>query len=438
MVRSGIGYSGIFSFDWNGGMKKRILFFTNCFIFGGCENVLVNLINSPQLKKEWDIHYAYGYNKEYDKGVKLNFSESVRKYPLPLLENVPVFYRLNLINNKTLFQKVIIFFIKVILTILRVIGIYSLWNIIVIFVLFKIVKPDILFINNGGYPAALACRNAVYSAKIAGIRKILFNVNNLALKRNGFIAKREDEFIRNNVSYFITASLTAKMKLIENIGISEEKTIQVYNTSKELKANKHRNDLLTEYQIPKDKFIITEVGLLTERKGQIYILRALKNIKEKNKDVFERIIVFLVGEGEDRTKLENYIKENGLDKNVILTGHRDDDTDFINAADIFVLPSNGSEDMPYVILYAMSLKKAIIATKSAGIVEEIRDGIDGILLDINEREKLSDSIIELINNKDMREYYAGNAYTRFIDYFSFEKIISKYINIFNSLLIKKH
>ena len=419
-------------------MKNRILFFTNCFIFGGCENVLVNLINSSHLNKEWDIHYAYGYTKEYDKGVKRYFSDNVRKHSLLLLENASVFYRLNLIQNTNLLQKAIIFMIRIILTMLEVCGVYSLWNIIVIFVLFKIVKPDILFINNGGYPAALACRNAVYSAKLAGINKILFNVNNLALKRDGFFAKREDEFIRNNVSYFITASLTAKTKLIENIGVSEEKTIQVYNTVKELKVNRRRDELLTEYHIPKDRYVITEVGLLTERKGQIYLLRALKSIRENNRDIFEKVTVFLVGEGEDREKLEKYIKLNDLDKNVILTGHRDDDADFINAADIFVLPSNGGEDMPYVILYAMTLKKAIIATKSAGIVEEIRNGIDGILLDIDEREKLSDSIIELINNKERREQYARNAYTRFIGFFSYEKIISKYMNIFSSLLIEGH
>jgi len=128
------------------------------------------------------------------------------------------------------------------------------------------------------------------------------------------------------------------------------------------------------------------------------------------------------------------IQEYQLSDNVIITGYQKDYYDFINAADLFILPSVSNEDMPLVILSAMKLGKTIVSTKVAGIVEEIRDGIDGVLLDPSELHKLSLVIEELYNNRTLRERYGGNAKQRYHDCFLTENILTAYINIYKKLL----
>jgi len=105
-----------------------------------------------------------------------------------------------------------------------------------------------------------------------------------------------------------------------------------------------------------------------------------------------------------------------------LTGYRSDSIDFINACDVFILPSISNEDMPLVVLEAMRLGKTIIASKFGGIEEEIENNVSGVLIEpnlISFSSDLAKSIIDLyINNKS--EFYGFNARERYNKYFSAE------------------
>ena len=411
-------------------MRKKLLFYSDCYLFGGCETLLVNLINSIEVNDIFYVHYAYAWNKEYQDGVDRRLSGFASKYTLRILSNANLFYRINLarinrhgmLRPKTSFRS----FAKN--------GIYGLFNLLRLYLFFKRIKPDILHINDGGYPGAPSCLVAVFSAKMAGIKHIVFSVNNLAYPQKGVIAKFIDEYIKKNVDYFITASGLARDKLIERRGFAPAKIVQIFNALGEEKVLKNRQELLTAYDVTTDRFIIVTVALLTERKGQTFLLNALHEIKQRNISLLRNIVLFLVGDGEDRSKLERLIQEYQLSDNVIITGYQNDYYDFINAADLFILPSVSNEDMPLVILSAMKLGKTIVSTKVAGIVEEIRDGIDGVLLDPSELHKLPLVIEELYNNRTLRERYGGNAKQRYHDCFLTENILTAYINIYKKLL----
>lgn len=411
-------------------MRRKLLFYSDCYLFGGCETLLVNLINSDEVNDIFYVHYAYAWSKEYQDGVDSRLSGFESKYPLRVLSNTNLFYRIDLTRTNrhgTFIQKLPF-------VLLQRIGIYSLFNLFRLYFFFKKIKPDILHINDGGYPGAPSCLVAVFSAKMAGVKHIVFNVNNLAHPQKNILAKLIDEYIAKNVDYFVTASALARDKLIGHRSFAPAKIIQISNALGEEKVLKSRQELLAAYDVTADRFIIATVALLTERKGQIFLLNALNKIKQRDPTLLSNIVLFLVGDGEDRSKLECLIQEYQLSDNVIITGYRDDYYDFINAADLFILPSVTDEDMPLVILSAMKLSKTIISTKVAGIVEEIRDGIDGVLLDPSELHKLPRVIKELYNNRTLRERYGGSAKQRYHECFSIENIITAYINIYRELL----
>jgi len=276
----------------------------------------------------------------------------------------------------------------------------------------------------------------VLSARLAGIKRIIFGVHNLAQKRKTHFEKYQDSFIGKNTSYFITASKTASSRLINNRNFDNKKVIQIFNTLIQPKVIQNKDSLLKTLNIDNNRFIIVQVALLTHRKGQLYLLKALKSIKSVDKDTFNNIQVLMVGDGEDRFKLEDYVKSHQLEDNVRFLGHRTDYMDFINSADLFILPSIKDEDMPLVILSAMSLKKAIISTQLAGIAEQIPHNSASILLEVNQLDKLSDSIIRLYNDEALRKKLGENAHNRYMKYFDYNNMISKYIGIYNKLLEK--
>lgn len=359
-----------------------------------------------------------------------NISSTLKTKILFLLVFTTTQYRLRKSKIKTNLRNAINFLIYFI----EITRLLDIINFVRLFILLRRTKPTILHINNGGYPGAKNCRIMVFSAKYAGIKKIVFGVHNLATEQKGYIDKVIDRFINKNVNYLLTASKEARLKLIENRKFNADKVKQIYNAIKQPKVVKRREDLLKDFHIQDDRFIIVEVALLTKRKGQIYLLKALNTIRQNDNEIFKKILVFFIGDGDERPNLENYMIANNLENNIKFLGYRPDYMDFINAADIFVLPSIQSEDMPLVILSAMSLKKAIISTRLAGIVEEIHHDKEGILLDIIEIDKLSEAIITLYNDEELRKKLGNNAFRRYVDVFNYDIIISKYIELYEKLL----
>lgn len=103
---------------------------------------------------------------------------------------------------------------------------------------------------------------------------------------------------------------------------------------------------------------ILQVALLQERKGQKYLIDALK-ILNANSSVKYHLL--LIGNGECYNEIKQYIKLQGVEACVQLLGYRDDYLDYVNKADVIALPSIKDEDMPLIILSSMALSKAIVS-----------------------------------------------------------------------------
>ena len=196
---------------------------------------------------------------------------------------------------------------------------------------------------------------------------------------------------------------------------------------------KSKQKLLEEYGVKPAKFILVEVAFLSERKGQRHLLKALQQIKKNHPNINADMVLFLVGDGEDYHALKEFTIASGLDDNVIFTGYVPNYCDFINACDIFFLPSVGEEDMPLVILSAMALKKAVIATKVAGISEEIEDGVSGKLLEVAHLDTLHEEILQLYKDESLRHYYCDNAFIRFSELFNRESVYPKFIDLYKMM-----
>jgi glycosyltransferase involved in cell wall biosynthesis len=125
-----------------------------------------------------------------------------------------------------------------------------------------------------------------------------------------------------------------------------------------------------------------------------------------------------------RRKLEEYVKSNSLQDDVIFTGYvKENIMEYINRFDIFAFPSH-MEGLPYVILEAMSAEKAIVASDINGIPEEIVNGVSGILVPPRDPKALSEAIISLLNNPQKGREMGVCARKRFLEFFTIEKMIA--------------
>ena len=408
---------------------KKLVYYSDCFVFGGCEKLLLNLITSQEINDRFEVSYAYARNGDYQKGVDRDVPASVRRHPLAILDNHNLFYRM----DRSGMNKTLAFCLKVPFALVERTGVYALYNFLRLLFFLKKIQPDLLHINNGGYPAARSCLVAVISARVAGVPRIVFAVNNQAQKQKNFVEKLVDRYIGRQVDRFVTASSLAGRMLVENRGFAPDTVTQIFNGIPAESTGKSRCDLLQEFGIPAEKFVIVTVALLTPRKGQMSLLEALNGIRKSCRPLFEDTILFLVGDGEDRPLIDKYILEHGMAGSVILAGHRDDYYDFIHAADLFVLPSLRDEDMPLVILSAMGCGSAIVSTRVAGIVEQIRDGIDGVLIDPGDAGALAAAITRFYRDRTLGASCGARARGRFEDCFSLDRLVENYLMLYREL-----
>jgi glycosyltransferase involved in cell wall biosynthesis len=410
-------------------MKKKILYFSDCHIYGGSDRNIINLLNYMAEQLDIEVFFAYRYFKTYQMGVNRDLSEKVRAIPLTLLSNITLFHRLNLTVKNCLLNKII----KLPFWLLQRIGIYALYDYLVLRKTISRIKPDLIHVNNGGYPASLICQAAIFAAKHSKVNKIVYHINNPAERQGIWLDKLIDKKINQYTDYFITASREASVSLAQNRFFDVHKLVQIYNTIEDPIIVTSKEQICKYYNIDVDKFILCEVAFLSQRKGQIHILNAIRIIKQHYPDIYSELVLFLVGDGEDYHKLINYCELNGL-QNVIFTGYQANYADYIACSDIFILPSIGYEDMPLVVLTAMTLGKSIIASEVAGIAEEIENFKSGILLNVEKMDSLYLEIVKLFRDRDLRHYYGENAMQRFNEHFSQSQVYAEIKALYAKLL----
>lgn len=98
-----------------------------------------------------------------------------------------------------------------------------------------------------------------------------------------------------------------------------------------------------------DKYVLGFVGRLHEQKNVMRLLRIFKELYKHNSDFH----LLIVGDGELRSQMEQYIEENQLSKAIDLLGRRDDVSSLMMAMDVFILPSL-YEGMPVVMVEAQA------------------------------------------------------------------------------------
>jgi len=144
---------------------------------------------------------------------------------------------------------------------------------------------------------------------------------------------------------------------------------------------------------------ILTVGRLSPEKGQVFLLQALKALKDRR-------LAFrctIVGDGPLRSRLIETVKSLGLADRVNFTGAVGQDKlhDHYRNADIFVLPSL-SEGLPVVLMEAMACGLPIVASRITGIPELVSEGKHGLLVTPGKPETIADALQSLADDPSRR------------------------------------
>ncbi len=161
--------------------------------------------------------------------------------------------------------------------------------------------------------------------------------------------------------------------------------------------------------VPDAAPLILALGRLHKVKGFDTLIRAAALLPE--------VYIMIAGEGPERAALTSLIAECGVASRVKLLGWRNDSGALLKTANLFV-SSSRHEPLGNMVLEAFSASCPVLAARAEGPSEVLRDGIDGILVPIDDPAALADGIKNLLADAAHRAALAAAGRARFETEFS--------------------
>jgi glycosyltransferase involved in cell wall biosynthesis len=177
-------------------------------------------------------------------------------------------------------------------------------------------------------------------------------------------------------------------------------------------ANAARDELGLK---PRD-IVIGAVGRLERVKRFDVLLDAFARVRER----WPHARLIVVGEGDERSALENRASALGLGEACRFLGHRTDVIQLHHAFDLFV-QSSDSEGTPNAVLEAMALETPVVATDAGGTRDVLRHRKDGLIVPCGDVEALAAAIDRTLTEDDARLGRVAAARARVVSELSFER-----------------
>lgn len=282
-----------------------------------------------------------------------------------------------------------------------------------------VIKNKIDIIHSHGKGAGLYSRLVGFFTG----RKVIHTLHGIHYEKYPKIFQRLYFLIERLFSHFT-------FKII-NVSESEKRlalSLGMYNSDKAIiipnGVDKNKFDIKpdikkyeTEFNSYNKKVFLT-VARYSYEKGLDILIKAVNEVVKKRKNV----LFLLVGEGQERKKLQDMINQYSLQKNILLTGSREDIPELLKFSDCFILPSRW-EGLPITLIEAMAAKKIIIASKVVGNIDIIKDKKNGLLFEKDNYADLANKINYVLDNDCSR--FSKEAYDDFLQDFPLEKMVKK-------------
>lgn len=358
--------------------EQNILFFTRTMMLGGTENVILQLCEIFHSEVNKIVVCSSG-------GINVNKLQQmgIKHYTIPDIE---------VKNIKNIFS--------------------------VFFTLRKIVREEHITVIHTHH------RMAAFYVRVARLdRKCTF----INTSHNTFKDKKKLTQMIYKKANLIACGEIVKENLVHYFGLPEEKVFVIHNAVKPFEEV-ISNDTMVEKLHQQGKFVVANIGRLSEQKGMTYFIKAIPAVIRVHPETF----FLIVGIGPEEKNLKMLVQETGVGAYIEFMGYRKDIQNLISQIDLLVLSSLW-EGLPLTPIEAFSVGKTVIATAVDGTVEIVRDGIDGFLVEPKNSAALAERLIHVIENPEEKHRLEVSAKERYMVNYSFTQFAHSYLSYYKRL-----
>jgi glycosyltransferase involved in cell wall biosynthesis len=309
---------------------------------------------------------------------------------------------------------------------------------------FRRLRPQIVhaFDTKPGVWACLA-------ARLAGVPAVVGTVTGLGSLYGGAdlptrLARRAYEMLqalacrasdrtvfqnREDPRQFVAAGITSpgKALVIPGSGVRTD----VF--APDLISDQERARLRAELGIPPGRTVVTMVSRVMRSKGVLELMAAAREVGATHPQTHFLLVGPADEESLDRLSAAELA---ALRETVTWPGPRRDIALVLAASDIFVLPSAYREGIPRVLLEAASMGLPIVTTDSPGCNEAVEDGVNGLLVPVEDPTALARAIVRLVESPDLRRRLGQASRRRAVERFDLAVIAAQTGAMYRQLLAR--
>ena len=241
-----------------------------------------------------------------------------------------------------------------------------------------------------------------------------------------------------NKSVLVCANSNYSRNEFIKMGVNEKKIIKLNvppNFVKHISDKKLLEDFRRELTIPSNKIILFS-GRLVERKGIEYLIKAMKELRLDN------VHLIISGGGTLRNELEKLTNTLELDDKITFFGRVSNEKLgwLHDISDVSVCPSiidsqGNTEYLGLVIPEAMESGLPVIASSVGGIVDIVKNEVNGLLVPQKDSAAIANAIERIIKDEELAKKLVENSKAT-VSEFSPQRIAQKYYEIFQNCVEK--
>ncbi|MCD6217616.1 glycosyltransferase family 4 protein [bacterium] len=300
-----------------------------------------------------------------------------------------------------------------------------------IFWLFIKEKPDIVHTRT-----AKSGTLGRVAAKLSGVPILIHTFdghvfNGYFGKHKTFIILSIERILARFTNRIIAISNSQKKDLLGFLKIKNPDKIRVVHIGFDFDEFKPpaNGALRKELHLDDDDLLVGFVGRLAPIKRVDRLINAYEEVTRK---VPQGKLV-IVGDGELRGEMQEMVRMKKLEDKIFFLGVRQDLETVYSGIDVIAMSSD-NEGTPAVLIEALTYGKPVASTNVGGIPDVVTDGFSGLLAKANGHSDLANALIEMLNNRELREELGDNGRNDVHRKFSLQNLISKLDSLYMSEL----
>jgi glycosyltransferase involved in cell wall biosynthesis len=179
-------------------------------------------------------------------------------------------------------------------------------------------------------------------------------------------------------------------------------------------------------KLPQDKTLVGIVATLRDWKGHEYLIEALADLPES-------VHLVIVGDGPRRQVLDNFVAKLNLQQRTTFAGDQADVVPWLQALDIFALPSFGSEGVPQALAQAMLVALPCVTTHAGSIAELARHEDTALVVPLKDSAALRNALQRLLSDESLGKKLGESARRHCAASFSLEGMLDRMDKIYRSV-----